>query len=107
VEGHGLGAPGRSAVCHQLQEELGRPEWHADALCVEHPALIFVPSSGDPDNRTYIVCKNCLVRRECLTFALEHPDVTGCWGGTSTARRRTARTAGLTVDELLNQPRPR
>jgi WhiB family redox-sensing transcriptional regulator len=85
-----------------LRVDRGRPEWHGDALCREHPELVFVPSAGDVDERTYNVCKDCLVRRDCLAFALEHSDVTGCWGGTNTAGRLKARAAGLTVEDLLH-----
>ena len=49
------------------------------------------------------LCRTCLVRRECLAYALERDDLIGIWGGTTADRRRRARARGLTVDKLLDE----
>ncbi len=78
-----------------------RPPWQADALCRDHPELVFVPSAGKIAVEALDLCRSCLVRRECLTFALQRPATVGCWGGTTTGERATARSSGLDVDELV------
>ncbi|MFI6639969.1 WhiB family transcriptional regulator [Streptomyces sp. NPDC050504] len=36
-------------------------------------------------------CQPCPVRAACARYALDHPEVTGVWGGTTTAQRRSWR----------------
>src|SRR5688572_14658755 len=68
------------------------PEWHRDALCQEYPAGWFFTERGENElvDAAKAVCRRCLVRRECLTFALNDPDALhhGIWGATSARERR-------------------
>jgi hypothetical protein len=52
--------------------------------------LIFFPTSGQHNvvTRAKRLCGICPVRQECLQDALDHPWLTGIWGGT-TSRERT------------------
>lgn len=71
-----------------------RPAWMADAACIEHPEVEFIPpstSSEDHATRARAVCGRCLCRAECLAYALADPTLLGVWGGTSTAERRAMR----------------
>jgi DNA-binding transcriptional regulator YiaG len=76
-----------------LDELLGRPRWQADGACLEHPTVNIFPERGEPLDDAREVCRSCLVRVECLDYALALGDeLVGVWGGTS-ARERRARRA--------------
>jgi WhiB family transcriptional regulator, redox-sensing transcriptional regulator len=85
---------------------LGRPDWHARAACRGHdPAAFFPPRGGNrPDDSIYEsaarLCRDCPVKLDCLTFALDHP-TPGTWGGTTERARRRARARGLDAHALL------
>jgi Transcription factor WhiB len=92
-----------------VDELVARPSWQADALCREHPELVFVPSAGPVSDDARALCRSCLVRAECLGYALVRPELVGCWGGTTTADRDRARAEGVDVDEVLarlDRPKP-
>lgn len=69
-----------------------RPAWMADGLCAEHPAASWFPGKGQPTAPAKEICGRCLVRSECLAFAVAH-DERGIWGGTSDGERRAIREA--------------
>jgi WhiB family redox-sensing transcriptional regulator len=67
-----------------------RPQWMRDALCHEHPELSWFPVPGpsaDNDGPRSI-CRRCLVRLDCLAYALEHKMNYGIWGGMTALDRR-------------------
>lgn len=77
-----------------------RPAWMADGACREHLEVEFVatpPRNGRPPKAdkeaALAVCRSCLVRPECLAFAVEHGEV-GVWGGTTERERRRLRRQG-------------
>lgn len=78
------------------------PAWHADAACRERPELEFVPRRA-ASMETLKLCESCLVRRECLAYALEREELTGIWGGATSERREVARERGLSPDEVLEE----
>jgi Transcription factor WhiB len=93
-----------------VDELVARPSWQSDALCRERPELVFVPSAGPVSDEARALCRSCLVRAECLAYALERPELDGCWGGTTSADRDRARAEGVDVDEVLarlDRPTPR
>lgn len=67
----------------------------ADAACAEHPELEFVLLPGGVGTarieQRKAVCRRCLVRQECLNYALADSDLTGVWGTTTTRERREYR----------------
>lgn len=69
-----------------------RPAWHADGACHEHPDVTWFPARGESTEPAKAVCRDCLVRSECLIFAIDH-DEQGIWGGTSAQERRVIREA--------------
>jgi Transcription factor WhiB len=88
---------------------LARPGWQSDAACRERPDIDYVPTRGVDSRAALATCARCLVRRECLSYALPKADVIGIWGQTGTRTRARARAEGLTVDELLarvDRPKP-
>ena len=70
---------------------LDPPEWQADGACREHPDLDFLPTRGEATAPTKAVFATCLVRDECLDYALSTGEKFGIWGGTSERERRAIR----------------
>ncbi len=83
-----------------------RPPWMADALCIEYPDVDFVPATpaaeANADDARGI-CSRCLCRGECRAYAMADPELSGVWGGLTTAQRRTARAA---LADALDAPKP-
>lgn len=70
------------------------PAWMADAACVEAPDKdAWFPSRGESNEPAKTVCFGCLVKSECLAFALEENISFGIWGGMTTRERRARRNA--------------
>ena len=71
-----------------------RPAFFDDALCREpaYEGVNFYPELGESTGPAKRVCAGCLVRDECLAFAVEHREI-GVWGGTSDKERRSMRFA--------------
>ena len=73
--------------------------WWAAAACrLSDPELFFPVSSAGPAGkqaeRAKEVCGRCLVRRQCLEFALSSRQAHGIWGGL-TEQERSRLLAGL------------
>lgn len=69
-----------------------RPEdWTLDAACRGADPGVFYPDErrSDAANPEAItICARCPVARECLTYALEHREEHGIWGGLNPSQRR-------------------
>jgi WhiB family transcriptional regulator, redox-sensing transcriptional regulator len=70
--------------------------WRAAAACGSADADLFFPVSASANNpqqaadateRAKAVCARCLVRRECLAFALRTRQLHGIWGGMTEKER--------------------
>ena len=72
------------------------PAWQRDGACVEHPETEWFPSKGRPGGQAKAVCRRCLVRCECLAFALDEQIDAGIWGGSSARERAQLRKRGVT-----------
>jgi len=71
---------------------IGRPAWHADAACREHPELSWFPELGKDARPAKRVCAGCLVREECRSWSVaQSPALAGVWGGLSAHERAAAR----------------
>lgn len=74
-----------------------RDHWREDARCLGQPVDVFFPdmSMGDARwDRAKDVCKNCMVKRECLKLVIglpEDDDRYGVFGGLSPNERRSKR----------------
>lgn len=85
-----------------LEDLIERPEWMRDAACREHPEINWFPGRGESLNEAREVCRACLVRDECLDYALTLDDSPGgMWGATSERERRSMRNRKVVVG-----PRP-
>ncbi len=76
-----------------LGERAGRLDWWRSAACrTADPEMFFPVSSVGPGHdevaRAKEVCASCLVRRQCLQFALATRQGHGVWGGTTEEERR-------------------
>ncbi|MCI6575023.1 MAG: WhiB family transcriptional regulator [Actinomycetaceae bacterium] len=66
--------------------------WMEDALCAQTDPDIFYPEKGGSTAPATSVCNNCLVRAQCLEYAIANDIRHGIWGGTSdNDRKRIAR----------------
>lgn len=100
---YATGPGGGRGTLDDLLGLLRRPAWQADALCIEYPEVNFFPERGEPSAPAKAVCERCLVRPECLAWALEHGQGPGLggghgvWAGTS-ARQRREMSGGLVAE---------
>lgn len=78
---------------------LGRPGWMHDAACREpHPGVSFYPDRGESTEPAKAICARCLVRDDCLAYALETEvawSTWGIWGGESAAGRRRLKSTNV------------
>jgi WhiB family transcriptional regulator, redox-sensing transcriptional regulator len=77
----------------------GRLDWWRSAACrTADPELFFPVSSVGPGReevaRAKEVCATCMVRRQCLQFALATRQAHGVWGGTTEDERRLISVRG-------------
>ena len=71
-------------------------EWRENAACLSYPAILFF---GIDDNEgaaerhsreqeAKAVCTHCIVRAECLDYALTTKESYGIWGGLTELERK-------------------
>jgi WhiB family redox-sensing transcriptional regulator len=71
-------------------------EWRDRAACLPFPAILFF---GMDDNESPVerhareleaksICQNCVVRDECLAYALATRESYGIWGGLTELERK-------------------
>ncbi len=75
------------------------PDWTRDALCVEYPHVEFFPGRGQDSRPAKADCARCMVRADCLAFAMAERITEGVWGGTSERERRALRR--VTADAVV------
>lgn len=73
-----------------------RDHWKEDALCVGKPLEWFFPTTLAEDrwDAAKLVCRRCIVKKECLKLVIKLPDDDDRWGvfgGLSPADRRVKR----------------
>ena len=69
-------------------------EWQEFAACMSVDPDLFFPVSSvgkslEQVARAKAVCARCLVRRDCLSFALRTQQAHGIWGGLTEEERRS------------------
>lgn len=67
--------------------------WQDDANCIGVDANLFFPARGESTREAKEVCAGCVVKAECLSYALANGEKYGIWGGTSERERRRIRAA--------------
>ncbi len=69
-------------------------DWRSLAACAQFPNNLFFPGSEASDRaaeRATAICAICVVRGDCLEYALETNQRAGIWGGTTEDERRSLR----------------
>jgi WhiB family transcriptional regulator, redox-sensing transcriptional regulator len=67
--------------------------WQAQANCMGVDPDLFFPERGASTKEAKEVCRGCVVREECLEYALANSEKFGIWGGMSERERRRVRRA--------------
>lgn len=62
--------------------------WRRWSACQGLDPSIFFPPSDEEADEAKSVCETCLVREECLEYALEQREHEGVWGGATERERR-------------------
>jgi WhiB family transcriptional regulator, redox-sensing transcriptional regulator len=74
------------------------PDWRADSACRNaDPDLFFPVAAGTVASKQIAtaqqICAGCLVKKQCLEFAMRTHEAAGIWGGTTPEERIRARRA--------------
>ena len=68
---------------------LGRDiDWQLDASCSGTDGETFFPNKGESTKDAKRICRGCMVRADCLEYALDLGEKFGVWGGQSERERR-------------------
>lgn len=67
------------------------PAWQQYANCLGVDPDLFFPERGGSTREAKEVCRGCVVRAECLEYALDNAEKFGIWGGMSERERRQLR----------------
>jgi len=73
------------------------PAWKAKANCMGVDPDFFFPERGASTREAKQVCRGCVVREDCLEYALANGEKFGIWGGLSERERRRIRRARTLV----------
>jgi WhiB family redox-sensing transcriptional regulator len=71
------------------------PRMFPNANCREVDSDLFFPVHGESSSEAKEVCRGCVVREECLEYALQNGEKFGIWGGLSERERRRVRRQRL------------
>lgn len=70
-------------------------DWRAEASCSKTDPELWFAVGALEHKRAKNICRDCPVRRQCLSYAMDAPVDHGIWGGlTERERRRFRRQAG-------------
>ncbi len=67
--------------------------WQGRANCMGVDPELFFPERGASTREAKEVCRGCVVREDCLEFAIANSEKFGIWGGMSERERRRVRRA--------------
>jgi WhiB family redox-sensing transcriptional regulator len=71
-------------------------DWLRRRNCKQSPPEIFNNNDNEVVRAAKVICRTCLVRNECLAYAITHRERAGVWGGMSEKDRR-----GIARDNAL------
>jgi len=72
-------------------DEAAAESWQAFANCLGVDPDLFFPERGASTKEAKQVCQGCVVREDCLEYALANGEKFGIWGGLSERERRRIR----------------
>jgi WhiB family redox-sensing transcriptional regulator len=87
------GGEDRNVEIVELLSGLEDRGWQARANCMGVDPDLFFPERGASTREAKEVCRGCVVRDECLEYALDNGEKFGIWGGMSERERRRLRRA--------------
>lgn len=87
-DGPAADAPVRLGRRHHLMLDTS---WQEFANCLGVDPDLFFPERGASTREAKEVCRGCVVRPDCLEFALANGEKFGIWGGMSERERRRIR----------------
>ncbi|WP_426574080.1 WhiB family transcriptional regulator [Aquihabitans sp. McL0605] len=76
---------------HEATEPAEAKGWQDFANCLGVDPDLFFPERGASTREAKEVCKGCVVREDCLEYALANGEKFGIWGGLSERERRRIR----------------
>jgi len=76
---------------HISSETPEQPGWQDYANCLGVDPDLFFPERGASTREAKEVCRGCVVRADCLEYALDNGEKFGIWGGMSERERRRLR----------------
>ena len=71
--------------------DFGDRTWQWQANCLGVDPDLFFPERGASTREAKEVCRGCVVREDCLEYALANGEKFGIWGGMSERERRRIR----------------
>ncbi|MCL4433358.1 MAG: WhiB family transcriptional regulator [Actinobacteria bacterium] len=77
-------------MLRQAYDEAGL-SWKLRANCAGVDPDLFFPERGASTREAKAVCRGCIVREDCLEYAICHSEKFGIWGGLSERERRRIR----------------
>lgn len=88
AEDYDDGRSGNSTVIDKNFNKLDTTEdWRLLRECKDSDTKIFFPDRGNGLAIAKEICKNCVVREECLDYAINENIFHGVWGGTGERER--------------------
>jgi len=87
------GIEGEATMTHYniVNVRLDDRSWQDKANCLGVDPDLFFPERGASTREAKEVCRGCVVRLECLEYALVNGEKFGIWGGMSERERRRLR----------------
>jgi WhiB family redox-sensing transcriptional regulator len=76
---------------HRRRFDLGDRTWQGQDNCLGVDPDLFFPERGASTREAKGVCRGCVVRDDCLEYALVNGEKFGIWGGLSERERRQLR----------------
>lgn len=76
---------------YDTSDELETKGWQDLANCLGVDPDLFFPERGASTREAKEVCRGCVVREDCLEYALANGEKFGIWGGLSERERRRIR----------------
>lgn len=67
--------------------------WRRKAECADMPPMNFFPVGRENVKHVLAVCQSCVVREECLKYALDNGIEHGIWGGLTESQRKKLKRA--------------
>lgn len=79
------------AFVDDSSEDTVEKSWWDYANCLGVDPDLFFPERGASTREAKEVCRGCVVRDDCLEYALQNGEKFGIWGGMSERERRRIR----------------